>query len=86
VDGVLYSEEEKFLKTVKKLVLILEHTEESLLNVINDVLSYVQGVVNQVWSYALHDTNRTNLNLKLILFLQLIEEIVIKRLSSTVTE
>jgi hypothetical protein len=56
--------------------------EETLLNVINDVLRYVQEVVNWVWSYVLHDTNRTNLNLKLILFLQLIEEIIMKKLAS----
>lgn len=68
------------------MILILEDRVENLLNVINGVLNYVQGVVNQVWSYALHDTNRTNLNIKLILFLQLIEEIVIKKLSSAATE
>jgi hypothetical protein len=45
-------------------------------------LRYVQEVVNWVWSYVLHDTNRTNLNLKLILFLQLIEEIIMKKLAS----
>jgi hypothetical protein len=56
--------------------------EDTLLNVINDVLRYVQEVVNWVWSYVLHDTNRTNLNLKLILFLQLIEEIIMKKLAS----
>jgi hypothetical protein len=56
--------------------------EDTLLNVINDVLRYVQEVVNWVWSYVLHDTNRTNLNLKLILFLQLIEEILMKKLAS----
>jgi hypothetical protein len=55
--------------------------EDTLLTVINDVLRYVQEVVNWVWSYVLHDSNRTNLNLKLILFLQLIEEIIMKKLA-----
>jgi hypothetical protein len=51
--------------------------------VINEVLRYVQEVVNWVWSYVLHDTNRTNLNLKLTLYLQTIEEIVMKKLANT---
>lgn len=38
--------------------------------------------MNWVWSYVLHDTNRTNLNLKLMLFLQVIEEIVMKKLAA----
>jgi hypothetical protein len=70
------------LRTIKKLFLIMDPYEDTLLNVINDVLRYVQEVVNWVWSYVLHDTNRTNLNLKLILFLQLIEEIIMKKLAS----
>jgi hypothetical protein len=71
------------LRTVKKLLVILEPLENSLLSVINEVLKYVQDVVNWVWSYVLHDTNRTNLNLKLILFLQVIEELVMKKLAAS---
>ena len=81
IEGALYDEEINFLKTIKKLFLILEPFEDSLLSVINDVLRYVQEVVNWVWSYVLHDSNRTNLNLKLILFLQVIEEITMKKLA-----
>ena len=71
------------LRIIKKLLVMLEPLEDSLLSVINEVLRYVQEVVNWVWSYVLHDTNRTNLNLKLILFLQLIEEIVMKKMANT---
>ncbi len=70
IEGALYDEEVNFLKTIKKLFLIMDPYDDSLLAVINDVLLYVQEVVNWVWSYVLHDSNRTNLNLKLILFLQ----------------
>jgi hypothetical protein len=83
IDGVLYNEELAMLRIIKKLLVMLESLEDSLLSVINEVLRYVQEVVNWVWSYVLHDTNRTNLNLKLILFLQLIEEIVMKKLANT---
>lgn len=80
IDGVIYEEEMKYLKAVKKLLIQLENHDSSLLTVICHVLKYVQEVVNWVWSYVLHDTNRTNLNLKLLLFLQLIEEIFMKKL------
>ena len=83
VDGVLYEEEVSMLRTIKKLLVILEPLEDSLLSVINEVLRYVQEVVNWVWSYVLHDTNRTNLNLKLILFLQVLEELIMKKFAST---
>ena len=69
------------MRTIKKLFLIMDSYEDTLLTVINDVLRYVQEVVNWVWSYVLHDSNRTNLNLKLILFLQLVEEVVMKKLA-----
>ena len=82
VEGVLYDEEVSMLRTIKKLLVMLEPIEDSLLFVLNEVLRYVQEVVNWVWSYVLHDTNRTNLNLKLILFLQVIEEIVMKKMGS----
>ncbi len=82
VEGVLYDEEVSMLRTIKKLLVMLEPIEDSLLSVLNEVLRYVQEVVNWVWSYVLHDTNRTNLNLKLILFLQVIEEIVMKKMGS----
>ena len=81
IDGVLYNEELDMLRIIKKLLVMLEPLEDSLLSVINEVLRYVQEVVNWVWSYVLHDTNRTNL--KLILFLQLIEEIVMKKMANT---
>jgi len=68
-EGVVYEEEIKYLKSIKKLFLILESKEDALFNVLNDVLKYVQEVVNWVWSFYLHDTNRTNLNLKLVIFL-----------------
>jgi hypothetical protein len=83
IDGVLYNEELAMLRIIKKLLVMLEPLEDSLLSVINEVLRYVQEVVNWVWSYVLHDTNRTNLNLKLILFLQMMEELVMKKLSGT---
>ncbi len=82
IDGVLYDEEINFLKIIKKLLLIMEPFDEVLLSVLNDVLKYVQEVVNWVWSYVLHDTNRTNLNLKLMLFLQVIEELVMKKFAN----
>jgi hypothetical protein len=82
VDGVLYEEEVSMLRTIKKLLVMLEPLEDSLLSVINEVLRYVQEVVNWVWSYVLHDTNRTNLNLKLILFLQILEEMIMKKFVS----
>jgi hypothetical protein len=81
IEGALYDEEVNFLKTIKKLFLIMDPYDDSLLAVINDVLLYVQEVVNWVWSYVLHDSNRTNLNLKLILFLQQIEEVIMKKLA-----
>jgi hypothetical protein len=80
IDGVLYNEELTMVRIIKKLLVMLEPLEDSLLSVINEVLRYVQEVVNWVWSYVLHDTNRTNLNLKLILFLQMMEELVMKKL------
>jgi hypothetical protein len=83
IDGVLYNEELAMLRIIKKLLVMLEPLEDSLLSVINEVLRYVQEVVNWVWSYVLHDTNRTNLNLKLILFLQLMEELVMKKLGGS---
>lgn len=83
IDGVLYNEELAMLRIIKKLLVMLEPLEDSLLSVINEVLRYVQEVVNWVWSYVLHDTNRTNLNLKLILFLQMMEELVMKKLGNT---
>jgi hypothetical protein len=81
IEGALYDEEVNFLKTIKKLFLIMDPYDDSLLAVINDVLLYVQEVVHWVWSYVLHDSTRTNLNLKLILFLQQIEEVIMKKLA-----
>lgn len=69
IEGMITDEEFRFLKTIKKLFIILEPYQHTLLSIVAEVLKYVQEVVKWVWSYVLHDTNRTNLNLKLILFL-----------------
>lgn len=81
IDAVIYEVEQIFfLKTVKNLLNLLEPHSSSLFNVITEVLIYVQELVNWVWSYVLHDTNRTNLNLKLLLFMQLLEEIFMRKI------
>ena len=41
IEGALYDEEVNFLRTIKKLFLIMDSYEDTLLTVINDVLRYV---------------------------------------------
>lgn len=41
IEGTLYNEELDMLKTIKKLLVMLEPLEDSLLSVINEVMRYV---------------------------------------------
>ena len=78
-DGCITDEEKRFIRLIKQLLFILDKYNLSQLKIINEFLKYTKEVVNWVWSFHLHDSNRTNLNLKLLLFLQIMEDAVIRK-------